>query len=95
MSTNTVYRTQAEAKRDIVIAIWGDVTFAKRPFVRGDRTTSLGGTVIDEKGQLVDRAMLETVVSANVNGRLVTFSFDQYGRSATYRPTIVGAKTGA
>lgn len=76
---NTAYRTQADAKRDIVGAIWGDVSFAKREWVRGDLINGYP----------------ETVVSANVNGRLVTFTFDQYGRAAAHRPPIVGDKTGA
>lgn len=76
---NTSYRSQADARRDIVGAIWGDVHFSKRPFVKGD---------------LVGR-MFETVVSANVNGRLVTFSFYHDGTLASFRPPIVGDKTGA
>jgi hypothetical protein len=74
--TNTVYCSQVEAKRDIVGAIWGDVHFSKRPFVKGDLTG----------------IAYETVVSANVNGRLVTFSFYHDGTAAYHRPTIVGDK---
>ena len=81
---NTDYCSQAEAKRDIVIAIWGDVHFSKRPFIKGD-------PISDQWG----RVCFETVVSARVNGRLVTFSFYHDGTLASFRPPIVGGKTKA
>ncbi len=78
MATNTVTRTdsgfttQAEAERAARTFIWGDVPFSKRVHVSPHTSPDLG--YFDHRGCPV------IAVSANVNGRLVVFTFDGYGR---------------
>lgn len=79
MKTETYFRTQSEAVRDARIAIWGDVTLAKREHV-GPRTHP-------DLAHFDERGVPMIVVSANVNGNLVLIRFDGYGRHE--RPYVV------
>jgi hypothetical protein len=67
------YRTRAEAVRDARVFIWGDVSLSKRAFV--DPRNSPDVAFYDHRGLPV------IAVSADVNGHLVVFYFDHYGRS--------------
>jgi hypothetical protein len=73
VKTPTTYTTQAEAEREIRIALWGDVSFARRP------------TLFPEPGTL------GIVVAADVNGRTVAFTFDNWGRRVA-KPLVLAKK---
>jgi len=74
----TDYHSQAEAERDIRIALWGDADgnapWAKRRCLYPDPTNSRWEPPIG--------------VTAVVNGRLVFFRFDNYGRRSR-KPEIL------
>lgn len=80
-STDQGFSTQADAIRAAREFIWGDVPFARReavtPRTRADLYTS------DRFGRLV--------VSANVNGHLFVFHFDNYGREQSGFRVVVKA----
>lgn len=80
-ATTTSYRSQAEAAKDIRIGLWGDVPFAQRPCLLPEHFV---------RGE--QPPTYSIVVSANVNGRLVAFGFDNYGRRTQ---TLVLSKVGS
>lgn len=83
IKTGPDFRTQADAVREARLAIWGDVSFAKREYVSPKTRPDVAVFV---------NGWPEIAVSAEVNGRLVVISFDSYGRAnyGVHGVTVVG-----